>query len=471
MRVMSFLVSAVLTIGLLILLNIQLPVNGSKTPRLGFFLSPQKGFWQNAEAVSKSYDANIQSGSLKGNAEVYLDSNLVPHIYANNDVDAYFAQGYLHAKFRLWQMELQTYAAGGRLSEIMGDSSSGRNFLAIDKYFRRIGMVYAAENSLKAMESDPFTKAANDAYTAGVNSYINSLSEKDYPFEYKLLNYKPEPWTNLKTALFLKYMAYDLASYEKDFEMTNAKNYFTRAQFDKLFPNRPDSLDPIIPKGTAFNQPTVDPAPPADADSLYYNFKDSYAPPAKPVNPDKNNGSNNWAVAGSKTASGRPILCNDPHLGLNLPSLWFEVQISTPEYNVYGVSFPGSPSVIIGFNDSCAWGVTNAERDVKDYYEVHFKDSSMREYWYNGKWQPAIFRKEVIKIKGKPDDVENIAMTVWGPVMYDRSYGDKLHDNKYYAVKWSAHVVSNEGKTFMLMDRAKNYNDYVNATSLFQCPG
>ena len=320
------------------------------------------------------------------------------------------------------------------------------------------------------MESDPFTKAAYDAYTAGINSYINSLSEKDYPFEYKLLNYKPEPWTNMKTALFLKYMAYDLASREEDFEMTNAKNYFTRAQFDKLFPIRQDSLDPIIPKGTAFNQPAVDPTPPADADSLYFNFKDSFALPAKPINPDKNNGSNNWAVAGSKTASGRPILCNDPHLGLNLPSLWFEMQISTPEYNVYGVSFPGAPSVIIGFNDSCAWGVTNAERDVKDYYEVHFKDSTMREYWYNGKWQPTTFRKEVIKIKGKPDDVENIAMTVWGPVMYDRSYGDKLHDNKYYAIKWSAHAGSNEGKTFMLLDRAKNYNDYVNAISIFSAP-
>src|SRR4051794_39755532 len=193
MRVVPFLVSAVITIALLILLNIQLPVNGSKTPRLGFFLSPQKGFWQNAEDVSKTYDANIHSSSVKGNTEVYLDSNLIPHIYADNDADAYFAQGYLHARFRLWQMELQTHAAGGRLSEIMGDSSAGKNFLNIDRFFRRMGMVYAAENTLKVMEGDPFTKAAYDAYTAGINSYINSLTEKDYPFEYKLLNYQPEP--------------------------------------------------------------------------------------------------------------------------------------------------------------------------------------------------------------------------------------------------------------------------------------
>jgi len=471
MRVVPFIITAIITVALIVLFNIQLPVKGSKTPRLGFFLSPQKGFWQNAEDVNKSYDANIQSAGLKGNTEVYLDSNLIPHIYADNDADAYFAQGYLHARFRLWQMEFQTYAAGGRLSEIMGDSASGKNFLAIDKFFRRMGMVYAAENTLKVIESDPVYKAALDGYTAGVNSYINSLSEKDYPLEYKLLNYAPEPWTNMKTSLFLKFMAYDLAGYEQDFEMTNARNYFTQSQFNKLFPYGQDSLDPIIPKGTAFIPPSITPKPPADADSLYFHFNDSIAVPQKPVIPNKNNGSNNWAVAGSKTASGSPILCNDPHLGLNLPSLWFEVQISTPEYNTYGVSFPGSPSVIIGFNDSIAWGVTNAERDVKDYYEVHFKDSTMREYWYNGKWQPTTFRKEVIKIKGKPDDVENIAMTVWGPVMYDHTYGDKLHNNKYYAIKWSAHTGSNEGKTFMLLDRAKNVDDYVKAIALFQTPG
>lgn len=471
MRVVPFIISAVVTIALIILFNIQLPAGGSKTPRLGYFLSPQTGFWQNAEDVSKNFDADIRSANLQGNTEVYLDSNLIPHIYADNDADAYFAQGYLHAKFRLWQMDLQTYAAGGRLSEIMGDSASGKNFLAIDKYFRRMGMVYAAENTLKVMESDPFTKAAFDAYTAGINSYISSLSDKDYPLEYKLLNYKPEPWTNMKTALFLKYMAYDLAGYEQDFEMTNAKTLLTQAQFFKLFPYGQDSLDPIIPRQISLAQPTIDPFPPADADSLYFNFKDSISVPAKPVVPNKENGSNNWAVAGSKTASGRPILCNDPHLDLHLPSLWFELQISTPEYNAYGVSFPGAPSIIIGFNDSCAWGVTNASRDVKDYYEVRFKDSTMKEYWYNGKWQPTTFRKEVIRIKGKPDDVENIAMTVWGPVMYDRSYGDKLSDNKYYAIKWSAHAGSNEGKTFMLMDRAKNIDDYQKAISIFQCPG
>ncbi len=472
MRIVPLIISAIITIALIFVLDIQLPAGKSKTPRMGFFLSPSKGFWQNAESAKALFNLDIDVNGLQGKTEVYLDERLVPHVFAEKESDAYFAEGYVHAKFRLWQMEFQTYAAAGRLCEIMGDSSAGTNFLKIDRYFRRIGMVYAAENSLAVMEADTLTKSAMDAYTAGVNSYINSLHENDYPIEYKILNYKPEPWTNLKTALFLKYMAYDLTGYEQDFEMTNAKNYFTKKQFEKLFPYGQDSLDPIFPKGTVFAKPAFKVKLPADADSDYFNFKkDTFSRPDKKYLPNKNNGSNNWAVSGSKTESGRPILCNDPHLGLNLPSLWFEIQISTTSGNVYGASLPGAPSVIIGFNDNCAWGVTNASRDVKDYYEVRFKDSSMTEYWYNGTWQPTTFRKEIIKIKGKPDHVENIAMTMWGPVTYDKTYDDKLHDNKAYAMHWTAHAGSNDAKTFLLLDKAKNFADYVAATNSYECPG
>lgn len=472
MRIIPLFISAIITIALIIVLDIQLPAGKTKTPRLGFFLSPAKGFWQNAEPAYAMMNADIKVKGLRGNTEVYLDERLVPHVFADNESDAFFAEGYLHAKFRLWQMEFQTYAAAGRLSEIMGDSSAGTNFLKVDQYFRRIGMVYSAENSLAVMEADTLTKAAMDAYTAGVNSYINGLNESDYPIEYKILDYKPESWTNLKTSLFLKYMAYDLTGYEQDFEMTNAKAYFTREQFEKLFPYGQDSLDPIIPKGSAFVKPSFKVKTPAGADTDYFNFKkDTFDRPDAAYLPNKNNGSNNWAVGGSKTESGRPILCNDPHLGLRLPSLWFEIQLSTPGGNVYGVSLPGAPAVIIGFNDNCAWGVTNASRDVKDYYEIRFKDSSMNEYWYNGTWQPVSFRKEIIKIKGKPDHVENIAMTVWGPVVYDSHYGDKLHDGKAYAMHWTAHAGSNDAKTFLLLDKAKNFNDYIAATNTYECPG
>ncbi|GGH68266.1 penicillin amidase [Filimonas zeae] len=512
MRVIPSILGAAVTIGLIILLNMQLPVAGSKTPRLGSFLCPQTGFWQNAESANTLYVVQLKSDKLKGKVEVYLDDRLVPHVYADNESDAYFAQGYLHAKFRLWQMEFQTYYASGRLSEILGPKSGENDIVKVDQHFRRLGMVYAAERSLTEMENDKTTKEALDAYTAGVNNYIDQLDASEIPIEYKLLDYKPEHWTNLKTALFVKYMAYDLAGREEDFERTNARSVFTGTEYEKLYPYGQDLMQPIIPKNAVMYEPDERLPVPAIADSLYFTFKpgpvvDSTAmaladstlpavdstkiaatPAAKPTKPaakpakagavkpavpkpDKDNGSNNWALAGNRTQSGRPILCNDPHLGLNLPAIWYEMQISTPAYNAYGVSFPGAPYIVIGFNDSCAFGFTNAERDVKDYYEIQFKDSTMREYWYNNTWRSTSFRDEVIKIKGGGQRVEHIAMTIWGPVMYDASYPDPLNSGKAYACKWMAHEPSNELKTFSLLDRAKGYIDYLDALSYFKCPG
>lgn len=167
-------------------------------------------------------------------------------------------------------------------------------------------------------------------------------------------------------------MSFDLAGSENDFEYTNARQIFSWSDFQLMYPTIQDSLDPIIPKGTPFEKPSVQTHIPKETISInYFGKKDSIH--TKPYKPDPDNGSNNWAVAGSKTKSGRPILCNDPHLNLNLPSLWFEMQIHTPSFNTYGATFPGTPSVIIGFNDSCAWGFTNAMRDVRDYYEIQFK--------------------------------------------------------------------------------------------------
>ena len=466
MRYLPLFISAIVTVALVTVLNTPIPSGKTKTPRLGYFLSPQMGFWQNAEPSNISFDEDIKVKGVKTTTDVYFDDRLVPHIYAETDADAYYVQGFLHAKFRLWQMEFQTYIAAGRLSEVTGESS-----LPTDKYLRRLGLLYGAENSLQMMETNPETKVMMDSYTAGVNAYINQLKPNDIPFEYKLMDYKPEAWTNLKSALFLKLMSFDLAGGgEDDFLHTNTKNFFGMDLYKKLFPSVMDSLDPIIPKGTVFEKPSIVPKIPASYDSLYIGNSDSFNVDL-PIVPNKDNGSNNWAVAGSKTKSGKPILCNDPHLGLNLPSLWYEVQITTPTHSTYGASFPGSPAVIIGFNDSCAWGVTNAGRDVKDFYEIKFKDTTMQEYWFNGGWKKSDFRKEVIKIKGKPDNVETIAMTVFGPVMYDRKYKAINKTDKSYAVRWKAHDASNELLTFYKLDRAKNYYDYVEAISTYECPG
>jgi penicillin amidase len=471
MRLLPLIASAILTTGLVFTLDTQLKIGNTKAPRLGYFLSPQHGFWKNAEKINTNFDATIIANELKGNVDVYVDDRLVPHIYADHDDDAYFVQGYLHAKFRLWQMDFETRVASGRLSEI-----AGADKLPIDRLFRRLGMPYGAEQTEANINANnPTMKATVDAYTAGVNAYIKQLDPADLPFEFKLMNYAPEDWTPKKTYLFLMFMSYDLTgrSASVDLQLTNTRDYLGYDLFDKLYTNKQDSLDPIIPKGTVYAKPSIIPIKPANSDSAYLHTTNALAFNNVEMleAPDKNNGSNNWAVSGTKTKSGRPILSSDPHLGLNLPSLWYEIQITTPTHSTYGASFPGSPAVIIGFNDSLAWGVTNAGRDVFDYYEIKFKDSTQNEYWYNGAWKSTTKRKEIIKVKDSADVIEDIAMTHWGPTMFDTHYQNTQSKGRSLGVHWTAHYSSTGVETFCLLNRAKNYEDYLHAISLWTCPG
>ncbi len=461
MRILPFLISAIITGALVYCFNTRF----GPAPAFGKFLSPQHGFWQNAEPSLVNFNEQLSFKQLNGNASVYLDERLIPHITADNDADAYFIQGYLHAKFRLWQMEFSTMAAEGRVSEIVGDKA-----INFDREQRRIGMRYAAENMLKEMEANEFTKLAADQYTAGVNAYIENLSESDLPIEYKLLGYKPEKWANIKIALFIKQMTKTLAYSADDLANTALKNVFTDEQMQMLFPETQDSLSPIIPPGTIFEKPVFEPVAPANADSLYLQKRDSSLKMAFLDQPSRDNGSNNWAVSGSKTKSGAPILCNDPHLDLTLPAIWYEIQMTTNTMNAYGVSFPGIPGVVIGFNDSIAFGFTNAGRDVRDFYEIQFKDDTKKEYWFNNEWQETKLRVEEIKVKGKPSVFDTVAYTIFGPVTYDASFSNPLTGGKSIATRWIAHFPSNELLMWHYLDRAKNYDDYYNALQYFTVP-
>ncbi|HEX7904932.1 MAG TPA: penicillin acylase family protein [Chitinophagaceae bacterium] len=462
MRIIPFAISAVITTGLVFVLNKK----WGDIPPFGKFLSPQQGFWQNAEPADQDFAADLHFPGLKGKAEVFFDERLVPHVFAENDEDLYFIQGYLHAKFRLFQMDLQTKAAEGRASEIAGAKA-----INYDKEKRRLGMKYAAENALKEIEKDPVSKAAFDAYSNGVNAYIGSLTKSTIPLEYKLLDLQPEKWAPIRTALLLKMMAEMLASgTENDLARTNAKKIFSEDEMSRIYPQIADSLLPIIPIGTKFDPPAIVPVAPLNADSLYLGLKKMVSDTViDKQNP--NNGSNNWVVAGSKTQSGAPILCNDPHLELSLPSIWYEMQLVSPGNNSYGVSLPGSPFIIIGFNENIAWGVTNSQRDVKDYYEIKFKDKSKKEYWFDSVWQPATIRIETIKVKGGSTVYDTVAYTVFGPVMYDESFSNDLSATRNLAVRWVAHDPSNEGKTFYKLNKAKNYAEYEDAIRTFDCPG
>jgi penicillin amidase len=459
-RWIYFLISTVLTISLVLLLNTRI----GKIPALGVFMSPQHGFWQNAEPFNYNFNELHALKGLNGEVEVVFDERLVPHVYSENQEDAVFVQGYLHARFRLWQMEFQTHSAAGRISEVLGDVA-----LEFDREQRRIGMVYGAEILLKEMESDPLTKSLCDAYTAGVNAYIKQLPASQLPIEYKLLGYNPEPWSNLKIALFVKAMSKRLAGYTQDLEFSAMRQLFSDAQMKILFPAMADSLQPIIPRGTKFPSASVIPVMPATADSLY--LKSAQFPLIRETDPSNpEDGSNNWVVSGSKTKNGSPILCNDPHLDLSLPAIWYEMQMSGPNINVYGTSFPGIPGIVIGFNDHIAWGITNSERDMRDYYEIQFKDDSKKEYWFNGQWKKTQLRVEKIKVKDEFNFYDTVAYTVFGPVVYDRSFKSKLHPQRAIAMRWKTLDPSNEAKAFWLLNHAQNYNDFLGAIQYLKCP-
>lgn len=480
MRITRFLIAFIVSIGWIWLLN-----NAHGTlPALGKLLHPVTGFWGNAEPVK---DVAKQFHFPEGNqpkVTITFDERLVPHISASNNHELYLAQGYLHAYYRLWQMDMQTRAAAGRISEVIGDKA-----FDFDRKQRRKGMVWAAENSLKAMEANAVTKAMLDAYTEGVNLFIRNLKCKDYPLEYKLMGFAPEPWTNLKCALLLKYMADDLTGSSDDIAMTYLRDAMPATELDDLFPDKIKLSQPVIPAGTAFATPSLRiPAVPrgelfAHFDTAVSNANlkkldkkalslDWEVNSVKDLLHEKSSsgiGSNNWAVGGRLTSDSAAILCNDPHLGLNLPSIWYELQMTAPDVNCYGVSIPGAPGIIIGFNDSITWGFTNNYRDVKDFYEIKSTDSRL--YVFDGKEIPFNERYEKIYIKGKSEPfIDTIRFTVHGPVMYDEHFLEPSGSGKMLAMCWMAHRGTNELLAVYGYNRAQNYNQWVDAIQHFECP-
>ena len=444
-----------------IVLFIVLSISIGPAPPLGPFLNPNTGFWANAvTGDSKSQTISLDSGELRDSVRVYFDEYQIPHIFAQNDHDLYFAQGYITARDRLWQMEFQTYAAAGRLSEFLGPRT-----VPYDRYQRRIGMGFAAEQALKGINKNENTREAVEAYAAGVNAWIKQLGPEDYPLEYKIMNFEPGKWTPLRSALLFKNMTYTLAGRNSDLRMSNTRAYLGDSFISEVMDLDPSWNDPTIPSGTPWN------FEPLEAQKPNSNFQPSTAQDLQPFQPDPMNGSNNWAVSGSKTKSGYPILANDPHLNMTLPSIWYTLQLHSPSVNAMGVSLPGAPSVIIGFNEDIAWGTTNVGADVWDWYEIEFRDSTLTEYRYDGEWRDTEKRIEEIKVKGSETITDTVFYTHHGPVVQDFS-GESMRSGipKLHAMRWIAYEESNEVNYFLKINRADNYEDYRNALRDFKSP-
>ncbi len=456
MRVAGFILSLLMTIGLVYFLNNPQPI-GDGIPAMGKLLNPYSGFWNNAERVGANPEGEFSFKGLKGKVSVYYDDRRVPHIFAGNMADAAFVQGYVTARDRFFQMDLSTRATSGRLSEILGESLLGR-----DKWMRRKGMTFAAENAVREWQKDKENWAMLERYVDGVNAYVNDLSPSEYPLEYKLMGIKPEPWSTYKTALFVKAMAASLAERHMDVQATNALATFGRDTFDFLFPEYYPEQSPIIPSGTKWKFKAT-PVIPDTFDNDVIQIFDYSEYERSP----EHYGSNNWAVAGSKTKSGNPILCGDPHLRLTLPAIWYEVQIKTPEINAYGVSLPGIPMVIIGFNENVAWSQTNVGQDVADLLKLKWKDESRQEYLLDGEWKQAELKIEEYKIKGGGVAYDTVPYTVWGPVLFQSKEGL----DRDLAYRWLPHEASaGELRAFLDLNKAANYEEYDTALAQYDSP-
>lgn len=455
-------VSALMTFALIYLLDMKI----GTVPPVGGFLSPFDGFWRNAVSLDLERKTEIDLKSTCDDVTIEYDLNDVPHIFAGNNHDLYFTQGYITAKDRLWQMELQARKASGTLAEVYGN-----RVIKADMHYRRIGLLYAAEKGLDSAFRDPDTKTMLQAYSDGVNAYIKSLTPASYPIEYKLLGRKPMLWQPIYSVLTLKLIAEQLTGGEPEFIINNG---LIKLGLDTLRDLLGQSLTkyPVIPRHTPWNfKPVSIPAAPREYGN---NTKNDVTADLK--NDGSVIGSNNWVVSGKKTLSGYPILANDPHLALTLPSIWFEVQMKAPGVNVYGVSVPGIPCVLVGYNEHVAWGITNTMADVLDWYKIKFRDSTMGEYQYNNQWEK--IQKHIERFKTAEGKVlfDTVLYTHYGPVIY----GGTLHRNPVYigsisstegfAMQWVLHYPSNDIKAFYLLNRAHNYEDYRQALAYVACP-
>jgi len=452
MKYIKLITSLLATIAIFYVLNTKL----DSLPPLGKFLAPNEGIWQNETDDATS--GSVLISGLEDEVIVHYDAQQIPHVFAKNDYDLYKAQGYITAKHRLWQMEFQTFAAGGRLSEIIGEKA-----LNYDRAQRRKGMLYAAENNLKVIKNDPESLKYLEAYSDGVNAYISQLQPEDYPIEYKLLGYQPEAWSIEKTMHLLMYMTDMLCGRDSDLEYTNMLRTLGKERFDLLFPDFFDVNDPVIPKEQDWSfidvKQTETPLSELPLDSISETME----------KPHPNNGSNNWAVSPQKSYSGNAILANDPHLGLNLPSIWFVMQLNSPNQNVFGATLPGALGIIIGFNNDISWGVTNATRDVKDWYKIEFQDETRQAYKYNNAWKKTTARLEEIKIRGKETYIDSVIYTHHGPVSYDHTFKSD-DEKKGYAMKWAGHKGHNFTELFLKLNKGKNYDDYLDAISNHVAP-
>lgn len=377
------------------------------------------------------YSGKISLAKLGEQVRVITDRWGVPHIYAANERDLFFACGYVHAKDRMWQMDLLRRTAQGRLAEIFGE-----DLLERDKYMRVMGLEEACWRDFEKLS--PGMKDLLIAYSQGINAWMDKR-KKVWPPEFFILRYRPDPWNPMDSLMIKQAMALLLST---DFPSEAVRgSLIYRVGEERALQILEEDLEP-----PSFE--TVKISLSGFLDLLY---------------PQQ---SNSWVLAGSRTATGKPLLANDPHLEISLPPIWYEAHLSCPTIDVMGVTIPGLPSVIIGHNESIAWGLSNSTADVQDLYLEKF-DDAQNMYWDEDGWRPLSKKEEVFRIKGREEPERmDVLWTSRGPVISPIA----VESSHPISLRWTIHEGGRALEAFCLLNKAQNWESFIEALRLFDAP-
>jgi len=394
-------------------------------------------------------EGELRTKGAQGEVEILRDAEGIPHIFAKSDSDAWFALGYAHAQDRLWQMEFQRRVGQGRLSEFLGERA-----FDTDKLMRTLGIARMAERIVARLDRD--TLKSLEAYCAGVNAFVDA--QPVLPVEFHVFRMKPERWKPADTVAWLLVMAWDLsANWRTELARLRFANKLGRERANEIIPPYPG--DPTIPLPD-FKALYAELTPTADALLAAFPSED-YA-----------NGSNSWVVSGARSETGKPLLANDPHLGLQAPSLWYFAHVSSPSMNVVGGTLPGVPFIVLGHNDYVAWSLTTTLGDTQDLFVERVAPGDPSSYLTPTGSAKFETRDEVIRV-GSEDRRVTVRTTRHGPVISDavKAAGDAAPKGHVLALAWAALTEENTVlRGGLMLNHARNVADMHKAGRDFTAP-